>query len=142
MKRKSGILSRRKESLTHNSIKETGCLQTKPNRQKKQEKLIQMNSNYTFYFDENDVCCYRLKKEATMKKGDILQVWDDKNYICLGWGEVIGIGVSSKKGIPLIDTGSKLIWGNDYFCIPEKRALQITRRIEKDLEKVLLRNRN
>jgi len=116
----------------------------KPNRirKKNQQKLIQMNPRFTFYFDENDVCCYRLKKKATMKRGDLVQVWDDKNFVCLGWGEVIGIGVSSKKGIPLIDTGNKLIWRNDYFCIPEKKALQITKRIEKDLEKVLLRNRN
>lgn len=84
----------------------------------------------------------RKEKEGKMKIGDILQVWDDKEIVCLGWGEVIGMGVSSKKGIPLIDIGSQLIWGNDYFCIPEKKALEITKRIEKDLEKVLLRNRN
>jgi len=40
----------------------------KPNRirKKSQEKLnpdeIQMNPRFTFYFDENGVCCYRLKK--------------------------------------------------------------------------------
>jgi len=116
----------------------------KPNRIKKksQQKLIQMNQGYTFYFDKKGVCCYRLKKEITMKKGDIIQVWNDKEIVCLGWGEVIGIGVGCKKGIALIDIGSQLIWENDYFCIPEKKALQITSRIEKDLEKVLLRNRN
>ncbi|MBA7611594.1 hypothetical protein ES703_18822 [subsurface metagenome] len=80
--------------------------------------------------------------ETEMKKGDIVQVWNDKEIVCLGWGEVIGIGVGCKKGIPLIDTGSQLIWENDYFCIPEKKALEITMRIEKALKKVLLRNRN
>jgi len=82
------------------------------------------------------------EKEAKMKKGDIIQVWDDRNFVCLGWGEVIGIGVGCKKGIPLIETENKLIWGNDYFCIPEKKALEITKRIEKDLEKILFKNRN
>jgi len=82
------------------------------------------------------------EKEAKMKIGDRLQVWDDKEIVCLGWGEVIGIGVGCKKEIPLIDTGNKLIWENDYFCIPEKKALEIARRIEKDLEKILLKNRN
>ena len=81
-------------------------------------------------------------KLKQFKKQDVVQVWDDKEIVCLGWGEVIGIGVGCKKGIPLIDTGSQLIWGNDYFCIPEKKALEITMRIEKDLKKVLLRNRN
>ncbi|MBA7497188.1 hypothetical protein ES702_07799 [subsurface metagenome] len=85
---------------------------------------------------------YPYPKLNQLKKQDIVQVWDDRNFVCLGWGEVIGIGVGSKKGIPLIDIGSKLIWGSDYFCIPEKKALQITRRIEKDLEKVLFRSRN
>jgi len=41
----------------------------KPNRirKKSQEKLnpdeIQMNPHFTFYFDENGVCCYRLKRK-------------------------------------------------------------------------------
>jgi len=61
MKGKSGISSHEKKSLTSNSTKETGYPQAKPNRRKKQEKLIQMNPRFTFYFDERGVCCYRKK---------------------------------------------------------------------------------
>jgi len=116
-----------------------------PNRiRSKRKQEVQMNPGFTFYFDSRGVCCYRLKEEVKLKKGDVVQVWNDKEkeMVCLGWGEVIGIGVGCKEGIPLIDVGSQLVWGKDYFCIPEKKALEITMRIEKDLEKALLRNRN
>lgn len=76
------------------------------------------------------------EKEAKMKKGDIVQIWDDKKIICLGWGEVIGIGVDCNKEIPLINVGNKLIWKNDYFCIPEEKVFRIVKRIEKDLEDI------
>lgn len=77
----------------------------------------------------------RKKKEAKMKIGDRVQVWDDKNFICLGWGEVIGIGVGCKKGVPLVIVGTNLIWGDDpkYHVIPVEKVYQIIARMEKDL---------
>lgn len=35
---------------------------SKPNRKKKQEKLIAMHPGFTFYFDSRGVCCYRKKR--------------------------------------------------------------------------------
>ena len=68
-----------------------------------------------------------------MKKGDKVQVWDSKNFIPIGCGIVIGIGVGAKKGVPLVEVEDNLIWANEYHCIPEQKAFEITKRIERDL---------
>lgn len=62
MTKKSGISSRRKRSLTSNSLKETGYPQVKSNRRKKQQKLIQQNPRYTFFIGADGVCYYEKKK--------------------------------------------------------------------------------
>ena len=68
-----------------------------------------------------------------MKKGDKVQVWDKKNSVCLGWGEVIGIGVGAKKEVLLVEIGNDLLWGDEYHFIPEQKAFEIARRIEGNL---------
>lgn len=63
-----------------------------------------------------------------MKEGDLVQVWDDKEHICLGWGKIIKIAYSqeTKEGTPLIEleTG-KTIWGDQCYWITEKKAVEI-----------------
>lgn len=71
-----------------------------------------------------------------MKKGDIVQVWDEERNICLGWGSVIQIGLSVRDHeIPLIQLESgKKVWGNRVYWIEEKKAFEIGLRIFKDLK--------
>lgn len=79
-----------------------------------------------------------------MKRGDKVQVWNEENHQCLGWGTVIQIGVSAKdiitgkspESIPLIqlDSGKK-IWGDRCSWIEEKKAIEIGVRLFRDIFK-------
>jgi len=63
--KKREVLPRKEEHTLTSHCEETSYPHTKPNRLKKQErKLIQMNSGFTFYFDERGVCCYKKKKAS------------------------------------------------------------------------------
>lgn len=69
-----------------------------------------------------------------MKEGDLVQVWDDEEHICLGWGTIIKIAYSeeTKEGVPLIELESgKTIWGDRCSWIEEKCAIQAGIRIWK-----------
>ena len=74
------------------------------------------------------------------KIGDKVQAWDSKDFTCLGWGEIIVIGMGqygNLKEIPLIQLESgKKIWGDRCAWIPEKKAAEIGVRIFRDLEKI------
>ena len=63
-----------------------------------------------------------------MKEGDLVQVWDDEEHTCLGWGKIIKIAYSreSKEGVPLIQLeAGKTIWGDRCYWITEKKAIEI-----------------
>jgi len=64
----------------------------------------------------------------SIKINDIVQVWSETEYKCLGWGTIIKIAYSeeTKEGIPLIQLESgKTIWGDQCGWIEEKKAIEI-----------------
>ena len=65
----------------------------------------------------------------SIKIGERVQVWSDSERQCLGWGEVIRVGISAKdqEEIPLIkmEDDGRVIWGNHCFWISEKKAIEI-----------------
>lgn len=80
-----------------------------------------------------------------LKWGDRVQVWDEKKVVCLGWGTVIELAypINNRKKLTafvMLDDKKKAsktdgcVWGDKYQFIPEKKAFEITRRIEKDLK--------
>jgi len=76
-----------------------------------------------------------------MKRDDKVQVWDEKKVKCLGWGTVIEIvhPVSVLKKIMIfvmLDKSKKVVHGDRYQFIPEKKAIEISERIYGDLEKI------
>jgi len=76
-----------------------------------------------------------------MKRGDRVQVWDEKKVKCLGWGTIIEMthpfyAPEETVVFVTLDKSKKLVYGNKYQFIPEKKAIEISERIYKDLEKV------
>jgi len=71
-----------------------------------------------------------------MKEGDIVQVWDDKKAECLGWGRIVAFGVGAKKGVPLIILEARdeqFVWGDEYFWLTKEKAIEISKRIFRDI---------
>lgn len=73
-----------------------------------------------------------------MKIGDKVQVWDSKDFTCLGWGVIVSVGIEqfgNRELVPLIQLESgKKIWGDRCSWIPEKKAAEIGVRIFQDLK--------
>lgn len=75
-----------------------------------------------------------------MKKGDRVQVWDEKTASPLGWGTIVQLAIQArtKEEIPLIELDEqpgRKIWGDRCHWIPEKKAIEIGVRIFQDLKK-------
>lgn len=82
-----------------------------------------------------------------LSRNDRVQVWDEKEIVCLGWGTVIEIArpatdINKLTVFVLLDNKGKafsktgVVWGDRYDFIPEKKAIEIAKQIEKDLENI------
>ena len=71
-----------------------------------------------------------------MKIDDIVQVWngDARDIQYIGWGKIVGVGLGLMSSVLLVEVENKLIWTDKLHCIPERKAFEIAKRIEKDLE--------
>jgi len=74
-----------------------------------------------------------------IKLGDIVQIWSETEYKCLGWGTVVAtvFRESNSEEIPLIqlEDGNRKVWGSEVFWIEEKKAIEIGLNVFKAIHK-------
>ena len=83
-----------------------------------------------------------MNNKNEFQREDKVQVWDEWKHICLGWGEVIEMAypVTDPKKLTVFvilkekKYDCRVVWGNRYNIVSEKKALEDEERIRKELE--------